>query len=205
MAFSRQSWVNESSRLTTFQTPWSRHRWLRMPYGISPAPEYFRQKLDQNLQGLPDIYKITKQRRYRKIRDREPSRIPVSRVGLLRRQSAFNNLALQNFCCTSKTKSSIYMLDTLQPLSPQTTSTYNEAYDLTTVHNLNRGFAIGNPTHGSYNYTPSNNCLLIFLSLSSLLVLLPMMMCCFFLFVLACCCCCCCCCCLFLLCFWFWY
>ena len=49
---------DESSRLTTFQTPWGRHRWLRMPYGISPAPEYFQQKLDQNLQGLPDIYRI---------------------------------------------------------------------------------------------------------------------------------------------------
>ena len=29
-----------------------------MPYGISPAPEYFQQKLDQNLQGLPGVYRI---------------------------------------------------------------------------------------------------------------------------------------------------
>ena len=49
----------ESSRLTTFQTTWGRHRWLRMLYGISPAPEYFQQKLDQNLQGLTRIYRIT--------------------------------------------------------------------------------------------------------------------------------------------------
>ena len=49
---------DESNRLTTFQTPWGRHRWLRMPYGISPTPEYFQQKLDQNLQGLSGIYKI---------------------------------------------------------------------------------------------------------------------------------------------------
>ena len=49
---------DESSRLTTFQTPWRRHRWLRMPYGISPAPEYFQQKLDQNLQGLPGVHRI---------------------------------------------------------------------------------------------------------------------------------------------------
>ena len=35
-----------------------RHRWLRIPYGISPALEYFQQKLDQNLQGLPGIYRI---------------------------------------------------------------------------------------------------------------------------------------------------
>ena len=47
-----------SSRLTTFQTPWGRHRWLRMPYGISPAPECFQQKLDQNLQGFPGVYRI---------------------------------------------------------------------------------------------------------------------------------------------------
>ena len=29
-----------------------------MPYGIRPAPQYFQQKLDQNLQGLPGIYRI---------------------------------------------------------------------------------------------------------------------------------------------------
>ena len=49
---------DESSCLTTFQTPWGRHRWLRMPYGISPAPEYFQQKLDQNLQGVPGVFRI---------------------------------------------------------------------------------------------------------------------------------------------------
>ena len=35
-----------SNKLTTFQTAWGRYRWLRMPYGISPAPECFQQKLD---------------------------------------------------------------------------------------------------------------------------------------------------------------
>ena len=40
---------DDLSRLATFQTPWGRHRSLRMPYGISSAPEYFQQKLDQNL------------------------------------------------------------------------------------------------------------------------------------------------------------
>ena len=49
---------DESSRLTTSQTPWGRHRWLRMPYGISPSPEYFQQKLDQNLQGFPGVFRI---------------------------------------------------------------------------------------------------------------------------------------------------
>ena len=29
-----------------------------MPYGISSAPEYFQQQLDQNLQGLPGVYRI---------------------------------------------------------------------------------------------------------------------------------------------------
>ena len=49
---------DESSRLTTFQTPWDRHRWLRMPYEISSAPEYFQMKLDQSFQELPGIYRI---------------------------------------------------------------------------------------------------------------------------------------------------
>ena len=29
-----------------------------MPYGISPAPEYFQQELNQNLQRLPGLYRI---------------------------------------------------------------------------------------------------------------------------------------------------
>ena len=47
-----------SSRLTTFQTPWGRYRWLRLPFGISPAPELFQMKLDQNLEGLKGVFKI---------------------------------------------------------------------------------------------------------------------------------------------------
>ena len=48
----------ESSKLATFQTPWGRYRYLRMPFGISPAPECFQRKLDQNLEGLKGIYKV---------------------------------------------------------------------------------------------------------------------------------------------------
>ena len=48
----------ESSKLTTFQTPWGRYRYFRMPFGISPAPECFQKKLDQNLEGLNGVYKI---------------------------------------------------------------------------------------------------------------------------------------------------
>ena len=48
----------ESSKLTTFRTPWGRYRYLRMPFGISPAPECFQRKLDQNLEGLEGIYKV---------------------------------------------------------------------------------------------------------------------------------------------------
>ena len=48
----------ESSRLTTFQTPWGRYRWHRMPFGITPAPELFQMKLDQNLEGHRGVFKI---------------------------------------------------------------------------------------------------------------------------------------------------
>ena len=41
----------ESSYATTFGTPWGRYRWLRMPFGISPAPEEFQRRLDQALAG----------------------------------------------------------------------------------------------------------------------------------------------------------
>ena len=48
----------ESSKLTTFQAPWGRYIYLRMPFGICPAPECFQRKLDQNLEGLEGIYKV---------------------------------------------------------------------------------------------------------------------------------------------------
>ncbi|CAM4713618.1 unnamed protein product [Leuciscus chuanchicus] len=48
----------ESSYLTTFATPFGRYRWLRMPMGISPAPEVFQRKLTQALDDLPGLYII---------------------------------------------------------------------------------------------------------------------------------------------------
>ena len=48
----------ESSQLTVFQTPWGRYRFHRMPFGITPAPEIFQMKLDQNLEGLKGVFKI---------------------------------------------------------------------------------------------------------------------------------------------------
>lgn len=48
----------ESSYLTTFANPFRRYRWLRMPMGISPAPEVFQRKLTQALDNLPGLYII---------------------------------------------------------------------------------------------------------------------------------------------------
>ena len=47
-----------SSLLTTFHTPWGRYKYRRMPFGISPAPEIFQQKLNQCLEGLRGIHII---------------------------------------------------------------------------------------------------------------------------------------------------
>ena len=45
----------ESSFLTTFWTPFGRYRWLRMPFGISSAPEEFQRRLDNVLEGLSNV------------------------------------------------------------------------------------------------------------------------------------------------------
>ena len=42
-----------SSKLTTFNTPCCHYRYLRMPMGISSAPEVFHKKLRQLLEDLP--------------------------------------------------------------------------------------------------------------------------------------------------------
>lgn len=48
----------KSSLPTTFQTPWGCYCWKRVPFGISPAPKLFQQKLDQNLEGLPGVHRF---------------------------------------------------------------------------------------------------------------------------------------------------
>ncbi|XP_061170331.1 uncharacterized protein K02A2.6-like [Saccostrea echinata] len=48
----------ESSMLTTFNTPFGRFRWLRMPFGISTAPEEYQRRQDQAVEGLPGVLSI---------------------------------------------------------------------------------------------------------------------------------------------------
>ncbi len=46
---------DESSRLTTLDTPWGRHRWTRMCFGLSVAPEIFQARLQAALSCLKGI------------------------------------------------------------------------------------------------------------------------------------------------------
>ena len=48
----------ESSYLTTFNTPFGRFRWLRMPFGIKTAPEEYQRRVHENLQGLQGVEDI---------------------------------------------------------------------------------------------------------------------------------------------------
>ena len=53
--FYQVSLDDESSKLTTFWTPFGRYRYLRMPFGISLAPEVFESKLQECLADLPRV------------------------------------------------------------------------------------------------------------------------------------------------------
>ena len=44
-----------SSYLTTFWTPYGRYRYLRMPFGISSAPEEFQRRMHLIVEGLPGV------------------------------------------------------------------------------------------------------------------------------------------------------
>ena len=44
-----------SSYLTTFWTPFGRYRYLRMPFGISSAPEEYQRRMHDVVQGLPGV------------------------------------------------------------------------------------------------------------------------------------------------------
>ena len=45
----------QSSYLTTFNTPFGRYRWLRMPFGINSAPEVWQQRMTQIVEGLNQV------------------------------------------------------------------------------------------------------------------------------------------------------
>ncbi|MBK5646428.1 MAG: RNA-directed DNA polymerase [Acinetobacter sp.] len=45
----------ESSKKTTFQTPFGRYRFLRMPYGIKTAPEVFHRIYSDLFRGIPNV------------------------------------------------------------------------------------------------------------------------------------------------------
>ena len=45
----------ESSYLTTFGTPWGKYRWMRLPFGVSPAPEEFQRKMNEIVAGLDGV------------------------------------------------------------------------------------------------------------------------------------------------------
>ena len=45
----------ESSLKTTFWTPFGRYKYLRLPFGISCAPEEFERKLHEKLDDLPGV------------------------------------------------------------------------------------------------------------------------------------------------------
>ena len=53
--FYQVSLDEDSSKLTTFWTPLGRYRYLRMPSGISLAPEVFESKLQECLANLPGV------------------------------------------------------------------------------------------------------------------------------------------------------
>jgi hypothetical protein len=47
-----------SSYLTTFESPFGRHCWLRCPYGISPSSEKFQARIFAALSGLKGVHCI---------------------------------------------------------------------------------------------------------------------------------------------------
>ena len=45
----------ESSMLTTFNTPFRRYCWKRMPFGINSAPEVWQRRMREHIEGLKGV------------------------------------------------------------------------------------------------------------------------------------------------------
>jgi len=50
---------DQSSRLTTFNTPFGRYRYLRMPFGVNSAQDVFQRRVDETYEGLPRVTGIS--------------------------------------------------------------------------------------------------------------------------------------------------
>ena len=46
------------SLLTTFNTPWGKYRWLRMPFGLKVSGDVFQERLDRVLRLVPGVLRI---------------------------------------------------------------------------------------------------------------------------------------------------
>lgn len=49
---------HESSKLTTFNTPFGRYRFLRLPFGLASAQDEFQRKIDETYEGLHGVAAI---------------------------------------------------------------------------------------------------------------------------------------------------
>ena len=47
----------DSSLLTTFNTPWGKFRWLRLPFGLKIASDVFQEQLDRVLRLLNGVHR----------------------------------------------------------------------------------------------------------------------------------------------------
>ena len=47
-----------SSLLTTFNRPWGKYRWLRMPFGLKESGDVFQERLDKVLRLVPGVLRI---------------------------------------------------------------------------------------------------------------------------------------------------
>ena len=46
---------DESSLLTTFNTPFGRYRYLRLPFGLKNSQDIFQQKIDECFESMPEV------------------------------------------------------------------------------------------------------------------------------------------------------
>ena len=98
----------ESSLLTTFNTPWGKYRWLRLPFGHKIAGDVFQERLDRVLRSVPSSNGIADDQSMSSSMGAQKLNMTLQSSTYWKRQGQTNSPSmLRSLCSNQKTVNSL--------------------------------------------------------------------------------------------------